>query len=65
MKISEIRELSIEKLRSELTATLREQFSLRMQQATKQLVQTHRLKLVKQKIAQMYTILQQKTGQTS
>lgn len=48
-------------LQNELLALLREQFNLRMQHATKQLTKTSSLKIVRQKIARVKTILNQVT----
>lgn len=65
MTMNEIREKALPEINLELQATLREQFNLRMQHATKQLSQTHQLKNVRRKIAQLRTILREKTGQVS
>lgn len=61
----QLRELSLTELSEELLASLREQFNLRMQHATKQLGQTHRLKEVRRKIARIHTVIQEKAGQAS
>lgn len=65
MKASELRNSNVSELKNELVELLRERFKLRMQQATKQLVQTHNLKLVRRKIARLQTILQEKMEQMS
>ena len=65
MKANELKKKDSVELAQELTATLREQFNLRMQHATKQLSQTHQLKNVRRKIAQLKTVLGEKAGQVS
>lgn len=65
MKTDELRKMNIDELKKERIALLKENFNLRMQQATKQLVQTHNLKLVRRKIARLLTILKEKVGQLS
>jgi len=60
-QLQQLRALTTGELSEELTASLREQFNLRMQHATKQLGQTHQLKQVRRKIAQINTIVQEKT----
>ena len=62
MKASELREKSVEELNTELLGLLREQFNLRMQNATGQLSQTHQLKLVRRNIARVKTIITSKAG---
>ena len=61
----QLRDMDTAALNQELVASLREQFNLRMQNATKQLTQTHQLKQVRRKIARIRTILQDKAGQAS
>ncbi|BDM66152.1 50S ribosomal protein L29 [Shewanella sp. NFH-SH190041] len=62
MKASELREKSVEELNAELLGLLREQFNLRMQNATGQLSQTHQLKTVRRNIARVKTIITSKAG---
>lgn len=62
MKASELRAKSTDALREELYALLKQQFNLRMQQATGQLEATHRLKLVRRDIARLKTILGENAG---
>ncbi|MCL1077999.1 50S ribosomal protein L29 [Parashewanella spongiae] len=62
MKASELREKSVEELNAELLGLLREQFNLRMQNATGQLSQTHQLKIVRRSIARVKTIITSKAG---
>lgn len=65
MKKSNFRELDKAGLNKELLEVCREQFNLRIQQATKQLTRTHLLRIARRKIATLKTILHEKTGQTS
>ncbi len=65
MKFSELKEKSADDLQQELIASRREQLNLRMQKATRQLTQTHNLRNVRRKIAQIKTIQGTKTGQAS
>ena len=60
MKTSELKQMEVNELKNELHAVLKEQFNLRLQQATKQLVQNHNLKLARRKIARIKTILHEK-----
>lgn len=57
MKISEYRAMDKAGLEQERLALLREQFNLRMQKATKQLVNTYQLKNVRRNIARINTLL--------
>jgi large subunit ribosomal protein L29 len=61
-KGKEIRQRTVEELRSELQALLREQFNLRMQKASGQLGQTHQLREVRRNIARHKTLLREKAG---
>ena len=60
MNATELREKSVEELNTELTNLLREQFNLRMQNATGQLEKTDQLKTVRRNIARVKTIMTQK-----
>jgi large subunit ribosomal protein L29 len=62
MKAKDLREKSAEQLGQELLTQLQEQFKLRMQRSTGQLVQTHLLKQARRDIARVKTILSQKVG---
>ncbi len=62
MKVSELREKSVEELNSVLLEQLKEQFKLRMQASTGQLNQTHLLAQVRKDIARIKTALSQKAG---
>lgn len=57
--IKDLRTKSAEDLNKELTELRREQFNLRMQYATGQLQQNHRLGEVRTKIARVKTIMRQ------
>ncbi len=61
MKASELREKSVAELTEELHGLLKEQFNLRMQNATGQLGQNHSLKAVRRDIARVKTVLNEKT----
>jgi len=60
MKASDLRGKSQDELNKELVALRREQFSLRMQQATGQLTRNHRLRGVRHDIARVKTVLNEK-----
>lgn len=62
MKTNELNKMSADELKNELLASRKEQFNLRMQQATKQLVQTHLLREVRRKVARIHTLLRGKVG---
>jgi large subunit ribosomal protein L29 len=62
MKVSELREKSVEDLGSELIKAREEQFRLRMQMATGQLGQTHLIKTSRRDIARIKTVLTEKAG---
>ena len=65
MKIAQTRKALAAKspaeLKAELDALLKEQFGLRMQNATQQLTNNAKLKLVRRNIARARTLIQQKT----
>ena len=60
MKASELRQKNVEELQQELYALLREQFNLRMQQATGQSSRPHLFKQVRRNIARVKTVLSEK-----
>ncbi|GAB3269095.1 50S ribosomal protein L29 [Chitinimonas naiadis] len=62
MKATELRNKSVDELKSELTSLLKAQFGLRMQLATQQLAKTSELKRVRRDIARVRTILAQKVA---
>ena len=57
MDASELRNKSVEELNEELIALRREQFNLRMQQATGELNQNHQHRKVRKDIARIKTVL--------
>lgn len=63
MKAAELREKSAEQLNATLIELREEQFKLRMQKSTGQLVQSHLLTANKSAIARVKTILTQKAGE--
>jgi len=62
MRVSDMRTQSTEALNGELEALLKEQFNLRMQHATQQLKQVHKLRKVRRDIARIKTLLREKVG---
>ena len=62
MKVSEMKEKSVDELNEELLTLKREQFTLRMQKGSGQLEKNHRLKEVRRDVARVKTILTQKAG---
>jgi large subunit ribosomal protein L29 len=59
---NDLRAKSVEELKAEAVALLREQFSLRMQQGTQQLAKPSELKRVRRNIARIRTVLAQKAA---
>jgi len=57
MNAADLRNKSVEELNEELVALRREQFSLRMQQATGELAQVHQHSRVRKDIARVKTVL--------
>ncbi len=57
MNAADLRSKSVEELNEELVALRREQFSLRMQQATGELAQVHQHGRVRKDIARVKTVL--------
>lgn len=64
MKSIELRNKPVNELQTELNSLLKEQFGLRMQLATQQLVKNSELKRVRRSIARVRTILAQKVMQS-
>ena len=60
MKASEVRDMTPDQLSEKLTELKREQFNLRVQQATGQLENTTRRREVRRDIARVKTILEEK-----
>ena len=57
MNAADLRKKSVDELNEELVALRREQFNLRMQQATGELAQVHQHGRVKKDIARVKTVL--------
>ena len=57
MNTADLRSKSVEELNDELVALRREQFNLRMQQATGELAQVHQHSRVRKDIARVKTVL--------
>ena len=57
MKAADLRNKSVQELNDELVALRREQFNLRMQQATGELTQVHQHSCVRKDIARVKTVL--------
>lgn len=62
MTASELREKTAAELADELLRLRKEQFALRMQQASEQLPQTHLLGETRRDIARIKTVLREKTN---
>lgn len=62
MNATELRNKSVDELKTELLDLLKEQFKLRMQHATGQLARNHLLKDVRRNIARVKTVLHQKVN---
>ncbi len=60
MEASELRDKSVDELNEELVALRREQFNLRMQQATGELSKHHEHRRVRKDIARVKTVLNEK-----
>ena len=60
MKVSELKDKSVEELQEQLVNLAKEQFKHRMDQSTGQLGQTHLLKATKKDIARVKTVLNEK-----
>ena len=62
MNAKELREKSVEDLNKELDYLTRQQFTLRMAQATGQLTQNSKIGVVRKSIARIKTLLTEKQG---
>ena len=62
MKVSDLREKSLDQLEEELTKLKKEGFNLRFQKATGQLENTARVRFVRRSIARVATIITEKTA---
>ncbi|WP_405234138.1 50S ribosomal protein L29 [Lentisalinibacter salinarum] len=63
MKASELREKTAEELGEELLKLRKEQFNLRLQQATGQLTRPHEYRRVRKEIARVKTVLNEVSTQ--
>jgi large subunit ribosomal protein L29 len=63
MKAKDLREKSVDQLQSILGEEQEAQFKLRMQQATGQLTETHKVKETRRNIARLKTVITQKAGE--
>jgi len=63
MKTSDLKSKSINELQQDLNGLLEEQFRMRMQNATGQIVRPHRFKQVRREIARFNTIIHEKQGE--
>ena len=61
MKVEEIRALSVEAIEAKLNDAKEELMNLRFQQATGELTDTSRLRIVRREVARLATILQERT----
>jgi large subunit ribosomal protein L29 len=63
MKANELREKSVDELKAALGDELKSQFKLRMQHATGQLNESHKVKETRRNIARIKTLLTEKAGE--
>ena len=63
MKSNEMREKSVDELKAALGDELKSQFKLRMQHATGQLNESHKVKETRRNIARIKTVINQKAGE--
>jgi large subunit ribosomal protein L29 len=63
MKASELKEKTVDELGEELLKLRKEQFNLRLQQATGQLTRPHEYRRVRKDIARVKTVLKQLSTQ--
>ncbi|MDS4026251.1 MAG: 50S ribosomal protein L29 [Candidatus Contendobacter sp.] len=63
MKANELRQKSVDELKQELLALLREQFNLRMQKATNQTTKSHLFRQARRNIARVKMVLGEKAKQ--
>ena len=63
MKAKDLHEKSVDDLKTTLGEEQEAQFKLRMQQATGQLTETHKVKQTRRNIARLKTVITQKAGE--
>jgi large subunit ribosomal protein L29 len=61
MSVIELRKMTQDELQKELDSSLRELFSLRIQKGSGQLAKPHLLRAVRKRIAQLRTLISEKT----
>ncbi|AUD78071.1 50S ribosomal protein L29 [Kangiella profundi] len=62
MKATELKDKSVEELNVTLHELLQDQFKLRMEKATGQMTETHKMRTLRRDIARVKTIINQKAG---
>jgi large subunit ribosomal protein L29 len=65
MDVKELRNKTPDQLRDELVALKKEAFNLRFQQATGQLENTARMRIVRRNVARVKTVLNEKARQAA
>ena len=65
MNATELKQKSVDELKTELTALYREQFNLRMQKGVGQLTRPDQMKKVRRNIARVKTVMNQKASAAS
>ena len=63
MKANELREMSVEDLRTKLEELVAERFNLRFRSATESIENPMRFRALRRDIARIKTVLQQRAGQ--
>lgn len=63
MKVNELREKSVDELNQQLIELRKEQLSMRLQAATGQLGETHKVRQVRRDVARVKTLIAQKAGE--
>lgn len=62
--IKELRNLSIDELKTELFSLRKEQFNLRLKKASGSLDKTHLISIVRKSVARVKTIMSEKVGKS-
>jgi large subunit ribosomal protein L29 len=65
MKLTELRDKTIQELRQQVSDFRRQAFKLKLLKSNAEFKQSHEIAKVRRQIAQTLTLLAQKTGQTS
>jgi large subunit ribosomal protein L29 len=63
MKANDLREKSVDELKAALVEEQKAQFKMRMQQATGQLNESHKVKQARRNIARIKTVINQMAGE--